>query len=142
MPSRWARLDLVVHVGPTTVTLIGPTGTPVTHARKRFGKRAMDYRHFLAGLAHKPQAVPQVLPELLRELGTPSRQVAGGARDLRARHRGAGAVPRTGHRNAPGPPDAYRPAMPSPDGAGDPQAIDIPRGCAADQGTWLTAVSA
>ena len=43
----------------------------MTHPRKRFGERAIDYRHYLAELARKPQAVRQVLPDLLRDLGEP-----------------------------------------------------------------------
>jgi len=69
--TRWAGLDLVVRVGATTVTIVGRDGTRVTHPRKRFGERAIDYRHYLAELARKPQAVRQVLPELLRDLGDP-----------------------------------------------------------------------
>ena len=34
-------------------------------------KRAIDYRHYLPELARKPQAVRQVLPDLLRDLGDP-----------------------------------------------------------------------
>jgi transposase len=71
VPSRWARLDLVVHVGATTVTIVGREGTPVCHPRKRFGERSIDYRHYLPELARKPQAVRQVLPDLLRDLGAP-----------------------------------------------------------------------
>jgi hypothetical protein len=69
--TRWAGLDLVVRVGATTVTIVGRDGSRVTHPRKRFGERAIDYRHYLAELARKPQAVRQVLPELLRDLGDP-----------------------------------------------------------------------
>jgi transposase len=69
--TRWAGLDLVVRVGPTTVTIVGRDGTPVHHPRKRFGERSIDYRHYLTELARKPQAVRQVLPDLLRDLGAP-----------------------------------------------------------------------
>ena len=67
--TRWAGLDLVVRVGPSTVTIVGRDGTRVQHPRKRFGERSIDYRHYLAELARKPQAVRQVLPDLLRDLG-------------------------------------------------------------------------
>ena len=53
------------------MTIVGPDGTRVHHPRKRFGERAIDYRHYLAELARKPQAVRQVLPDLLRDLGAP-----------------------------------------------------------------------
>ena len=69
--TRWAGLDLVVRVGPSTVTIVGHDGTRVEHPRKRFGERSIDYRHYLIELARKPQAVRQVLPDLLRDLGPP-----------------------------------------------------------------------
>jgi transposase len=69
--TRWAGLDLVVRVGPSTVTIVGRDGTHVQHPRKRFGERSVDYRHYLTELARKPQAVRQVLPDLLRDLGAP-----------------------------------------------------------------------
>jgi hypothetical protein len=65
------RTDLVVHVGATTVTIGGRDGTRVRHPRLRFGQRSIDYRHYLSELARKPQAVRQVLPDLLRDLGDP-----------------------------------------------------------------------
>lgn len=71
VPSRWAGLDLIVRIGATTVTIVGRDGTPIAHPRKRFGQRSIDYRHYLSELARKPQAVRQVLPELLRDLGDP-----------------------------------------------------------------------
>jgi transposase len=69
--TRWAGLDLVVRVGSSTVTIVGRDGTCVHHPRKRFGERSIDYRHYLVELARKPQAVRQVLPDLLRDLGVP-----------------------------------------------------------------------
>jgi len=71
VPSRWAGLDLVVRIGATTVTIVGREGTRILHPRKRFGQRAVDYRHYLSEPARKPQAVRQVLPDLLRDLGDP-----------------------------------------------------------------------
>lgn len=71
VPCRWAGLDLVARVGATSVTIVGRDGTRITHPRKRFGQRSIDYRHYLPELARKPQAVRQVLPELLRDLGAP-----------------------------------------------------------------------
>jgi transposase len=71
VPCRWAGLDLITHVGATTVTIVGRDGTRIVHPRKRFGQRSIDYRHYLPELARKPQAVRQVLPDLLRDLGAP-----------------------------------------------------------------------
>jgi transposase len=71
VPCRWAGLDLVARIGPTTITVVGREGTRVRHPRKRFGERSIDYRHYLPELARKPQAVRQVLPDLLRDLGEP-----------------------------------------------------------------------
>jgi hypothetical protein len=71
VPCRWAGLDLVARVGATTITIVGRDGTPIHHPRKRFGQRSIDYRHYLPELAKKPQAVRQVLPDLLRDLGDP-----------------------------------------------------------------------
>jgi transposase len=71
VPCRWAGLDLVARTGATTVTIVGRDGTRIVHPRKRFGQRSIDYRHYLPELARKPQAVRQVLPDLLRDLGAP-----------------------------------------------------------------------
>jgi hypothetical protein len=71
VPCRWAGLDLVARTGATTVTIIGKDGTRIPHPRKRCGQRSIDYRHYLPELARKPQAVRQVLPELLHDLGDP-----------------------------------------------------------------------
>jgi hypothetical protein len=53
------------------VTIVGRDGPRIVHPRKRFGQRSIDYRHYLPELAPKPQAVRQVLPDLLRDLGAP-----------------------------------------------------------------------
>jgi hypothetical protein len=71
VPCRWAGLDLIARIGATAITIVGRDGTPIEHARKRFGQRSIDYRHYLPELARKPQAVRQVLPDLLRDLGAP-----------------------------------------------------------------------
>ena len=71
VPCQWVGLDLTTWIGPTTVTIVGPDGRRIVHPRLRFGGRAIDYRHYLPALATKPQAVRQVLPELLRDVGPP-----------------------------------------------------------------------
>lgn len=71
VPEEWAGLDLTVKVAPDTVDIIGPSGRHIIHPRRRFGQRSIDYRHYLRTLSHKPQAVRQVLPDLLRDLDGP-----------------------------------------------------------------------
>lgn len=71
VPCRWAGLDLTAWIGATTLTIVGPDGRRIVHPRLRFGQRSIDYRHYLEMLAQKPQAVRQVLPDLLRDLGAP-----------------------------------------------------------------------
>jgi transposase len=68
VPCEWAGLDVTAHVGADDVDIVGPSGT-VRHARKRFGERSIDYRHYLRELAKKPQAVRQIAAELTRDLG-------------------------------------------------------------------------
>jgi hypothetical protein len=46
-------------------------GESVVHPRVGFGRRRVVYRHYLPELARKPQAVRQIAPELLTELGEP-----------------------------------------------------------------------
>ena len=43
----------------------------ITVAKQPRGGRAVQYRHYLDELAKKPQAVRQVAPELMAELGEP-----------------------------------------------------------------------
>ena len=163
VPTRWAGLDLVVHVGPTAVTIVGRDGTRIRHPRKRFGQRSIDYRHYLPELARKPQAVRQVLPDLLRDLGAPFPAVwdhlhaAHGPREaarLFARILGeldvrgaAEVVPALTVALATGTPLILaRPAMASPGARVEVPAplceIDVASGCAADYDAWLIGVTA
>jgi transposase len=75
VPCQWAGLEVTAHVGPDALEIVGPAGveptSTVTHPRKRFGERSIDYRHYLRELARKPQAVRQVASELIRDLGPP-----------------------------------------------------------------------
>jgi hypothetical protein len=163
VPTRWAGLDLVVHVGPTAVTIVGRDGTRIRHPRKGFGQRSIDYRHYLPELARKPQAVRQVLPDLLRDLGAPFPAVwdhlhtAHGPREaarLFAKILGeldvrgaAEVVPALTVALATGTPLILaRPAMASPRARVDVPAplreIDVTSGCAADYDAWLIGVTA
>jgi transposase len=75
VPCEWAGYMITVHVGATEVELVSPrreeAGRIVVVPRKRFGERSVDYRHYIRELARKPQAVRQVAPELVCDLGEP-----------------------------------------------------------------------
>jgi hypothetical protein len=153
---------LIARISPTTITIIGPDGTTVSHPRKRFGARSIDYRHYLPVLAHKPQAVRQVLPDLLRDLGAPFSLVwdrldeAYGPREAARRFaKVLGALDTRGvttvvplllqalATDAPLSLDALTPvatpAMTVPTLLRD---IEVGSGCAADYDAWLAAVPA
>ena len=66
--SHWAGLNVIAYVGVDTVELVGPHAR-VVHPRVSFGKRCIDYRHYLPELAKKPQALRQVVEELLPRMG-------------------------------------------------------------------------
>jgi hypothetical protein len=66
--SRWARLSLTAWVGVDRVAIVGPDAR-VEHQRVAFGSKAIDYRHYLPELSRKPQALRQVIEELLPKLG-------------------------------------------------------------------------
>ncbi len=70
LPSRWARLDATAYVGVEDIRLVCRGETEVV-TRQRRGGKSIQYRHYLAELARKPQAVRQVAPELVAELGEP-----------------------------------------------------------------------
>jgi len=164
VPCRWAGLDLIVHVGATTVTIVGRDGTRIVHPRQRFGHRSIDYRHYLSELARKPQAVRQVLPDLLRDLGAPFPAIwdqlhgAHGPRDAARLFakvlgqldlHGAGVVvPALTRALATGTPlllaltPAPSPARVAPDAVPAPlRAIEVASGCAADYDGWLLGVA-
>jgi len=162
VPCRWAGLDLVVRIGPTSVTIVGRDGARVRHPRKRFGERSIDYRHYLPELARKPQAVRQVLPDLLRDLGEPFPAVwahlheAHGPREaarLLAKILGeletrgaADVVPALHTALATGAPlTLARITITAPPRVDVPAALrslDVASGCAADYDGWLTGARA
>ena len=69
-PTTWARLDAMAYIGVEDVLLIC-RGEEHRHILQPKGGRSIRYRHYLSELARKPQAVRQVAPELLAELGEP-----------------------------------------------------------------------
>jgi transposase len=165
VPCRWAGLDLVARTGATTVTIVGKDGTRIPHPRKRFGQRSIDYRHYLPELAKKPQAVRQVLPELLRDLGEPfpavwahfqaahpDREAARLFAKVLGQIEAQGLAPvatTAAAALATGAPvllavtsSPARPTCPALDVPAALRDLDVPSGCAADYDGWLTAVPA
>ena len=70
VPSTWARLEATAYVGVEDIRLVCRGETELI-VRQRRGGRRVQYRHYLPELARKPQAVRQVAPELVAELGEP-----------------------------------------------------------------------
>ena len=70
VPSHWASLRATAYVGVEDVR-IHCCGQSETYSKEHKGGQKIRYRHYLAELARKPQAVRQVAPELIRELGEP-----------------------------------------------------------------------
>jgi hypothetical protein len=70
VPSSWADLEATAYVGVETIRVVCG-GEQVELPRECRGRRAVRYRHYLPELAKKPQAVRQVAPELVAELGEP-----------------------------------------------------------------------
>jgi transposase len=70
VPSSWAGLDATAYVGVETIRVVC-RGETVEVAKQPRGQRVVRYRHYLPELAKKPQAVRQVAPELVAELGEP-----------------------------------------------------------------------
>ena len=70
VPSSWQGLGATAYVGPETVEIVCREERE-SYARERFGGKAVRYRHYLGELSRKPQALRQVAPELLAELGEP-----------------------------------------------------------------------
>ncbi len=68
VPCEWARLDASAWVGVDTIR-IACRGQVRSYAKAIPGQRQIRYRDYLPELARKPQAVRQVAPELLEELG-------------------------------------------------------------------------
>ena len=70
VPSHWKSLEATAWVGVEDIRVVC-RGEESVVARVRRGGRHVQYRHYLSELARKPQAVRQVAPELVAELGEP-----------------------------------------------------------------------
>jgi len=70
VPSHWKSLEATAWLGVEDVRLVCQ-GEDVVVDRIRRGGRHVQYKHYLSELAKKPQAVRQVAPELVAELGEP-----------------------------------------------------------------------
>lgn len=70
LPSHWKQLDVTAYVGPMDIRFV--CRDEVTE-RRRVGpkEKQIHYVDYLTELSRKPQAVRQVAPELLKELGAP-----------------------------------------------------------------------
>lgn len=70
VPSRWKCLEVTAYVGVEEVELVCGEER-VVRPRAPLKGAVIRYRDFLTELAKKPQAVRQVAPELVEELGQP-----------------------------------------------------------------------
>jgi transposase len=70
VPCHWASLRATAYVGVEDVKLVC-RGQTETYPKERKGAKKIRYRHYLAEFSRKPQAVRQVAPELIGELGEP-----------------------------------------------------------------------
>jgi prepilin-type processing-associated H-X9-DG protein len=70
LPSPWASLQIMAFVGVADIRFECRSERLVVPKVAR-GGRLVSYRHYLKELARKPQAVRQVAPKLLAELGAP-----------------------------------------------------------------------
>jgi len=74
LPERWARLDAEAWIGADDIRF-RCRGEETTRPRQRPGGKRIEYRDYFKELSRKPQAVRQVAPELVSELGEPYRQL-------------------------------------------------------------------
>jgi len=70
VPSHWARLQATAYIGVEDIRLTC-LGQELLCPKQKPGIRTVQYRHYLPELARKPQAVRQVAPQLIQELGPP-----------------------------------------------------------------------
>jgi transposase len=70
VPSTWVGRTITALIGVEEICLCWQGETHV-YAKQARGATVITYRHYLPALARKPQALRQVAPELLPELGEP-----------------------------------------------------------------------
>jgi transposase len=74
LPERWARLDAEAWIGARDIRFCC-RGEETVRPRMSPGGKRIEYRDYLRELSRKPQAVRQVAPELVAELGEPYRRL-------------------------------------------------------------------
>lgn len=74
VPTRWAGLDVQARVGVDEIEL-QHRGESVIAPRQPEGGEWKNWRFYLPELRKKPQAVRQIMPELLEQLGAPFGQL-------------------------------------------------------------------
>jgi len=70
LPSHWKQLDVTAYVGPVDIRFVCRDEVTIRN-RVRAKEKQIYYSDYLTELSRKPQAVRQVAPELLKELGEP-----------------------------------------------------------------------
>jgi transposase len=70
LPSHWRLLDVTAYVGPIDVRFMC-RGEVQVRRRVLRREKNIQYKDYLVELSRKPQAVRQVAPELMAELGEP-----------------------------------------------------------------------
>jgi transposase len=70
VPSMWVGRTITAAIGVEEICLCWQGETHV-YAKQPRGAKVITYRHYLPELARKPQALRQVAPDLLPELGEP-----------------------------------------------------------------------
>jgi hypothetical protein len=76
VPSTWVGRTITAAIGVEDICLCWQGETHV-YAKQPRGAHVITYRHYLPELARKPQALRQVAPELMQELGEPYRALWG-----------------------------------------------------------------
>jgi len=74
LPERWARLEAEAWIGARDIRFCC-RGEETLRPRQLPGGKRIEYRDYLRELSRKPQAVRQVAPELVAELGEPYRRL-------------------------------------------------------------------